>query len=155
MIHHVPRKMCPYSQQVSAAIDPSAERSANRGQRLFWNCALWATGRLGSDAAVIIGRRDGGTNVALNRGRAEPLPDAPHKVFQIVAGSGSAASALLIFKRESAESRNRLNVSQISARFFSPGLLRGWPISAVCAFSRWARGRAQPRSRATLSGALS
>jgi len=25
----------------------------------------------------------------LNRGRAEPLPDAPHEVFQIVAGSGS------------------------------------------------------------------
>ena len=96
--------------RLAAAIDPSAERSANRGQRLFWNCALWATGRLGPDAAVIIGRRDGGTNVAawssfkpvrtsrLNRGRAEPLPDAPHKVFQIVAGSGSAApSALVIF----------------------------------------------------------
>jgi hypothetical protein len=58
--------------RLAAAIDPSAERSANRGQRLFWNCALWATGRLGPDAAVIISRRDGGTNVALNRGRAEP-----------------------------------------------------------------------------------
>ena len=37
----------------------------------------------------------------------------------------------------------------------SPGLLRGWPISAVCAFSRWARGRAQARSRAALPCALS
>src|SRR5208337_737300 len=128
--------------RLAAAIDPSAERSANTGQRLLLNCALWATGRLGPDAAVIISRRDGGTNVAvwssfkpvrtsrLNRGRAEPLPDGPHKVFQIVAGSGSAApSALLIFKRESAESRNCLNhrrypLDSLVRAFFTAGRFR-------------------------------
>jgi len=45
--------------------------------------------------------------------------------------------------------------SQISARFFRSSLVRGWPISAVCASSGRARGRAQPRSRAALPGALS
>src|SRR5271168_1654783 len=98
--------------RLAAAIDPAAERSANGGQRLFWNCALWATGRLGPDAAVIISRRDGGTHVAVwssfkpvrtsrfNRGRRRAASRRASRVFQIVAGSGSAAhSALLIFKR--------------------------------------------------------
>src|SRR5271168_4288480 len=110
MIYHYYRISCRVIRRLAAAIDPSAERFAVEMTKIVLELCFLGHRPSGADAAV--SRRDGWTNLAawssfkpvrtsrFNRGRRRAVSRRASRVFQIVAGRGSAApSALLIFKR--------------------------------------------------------